>query len=124
MYGYSQAKNPSEPCSEIPRAVWFKMNDTETEIFIRSNYTIYERFMSEVQKFPTFMVIDIVEELDENVQNVIEMIQDLIKSLDENKNKEEISFWISQIVKLREDVFSHKRIHVRSCRKDSKKDRE
>ena len=80
--------------------------------------------MSNVQKFPTFMVVDILDELDGNVQKVIELIQDLIKSLDEIENNEEKSFLRSQIVKLREDVFSHKRIHVRSCGKDPKKDLE
>ena len=124
MNGPSQAMYPSEPFSEeIPNAVWFIMNDTETEVFIRDDDMVY-KFMSNVQKFPTFMVVDILDELDGNVQKVIELIQDLIKSLDEIENNEKKSFWRSQIIKLREDVFSHKRIHVRSCGKDPEKDRE
>ena len=59
MYSSSQAINNLDPCSEISRPVWFKMNYTESEIFIRSDYT-------DVQKYPTFMVIDIINELDEN----------------------------------------------------------
>ena len=48
--------------------------------------------MSNVQKFPTFMVVDILDELDGNVQKVIELIQDLIKSLDKIENNEEKNF--------------------------------
>ena len=62
------------------------------------------KFMSKYQKFPIFMVVDILDEVDGNVQRVIELVQDLIKSLDEIKNHEEKCFLRSQIVKLRQDV--------------------
>ena len=60
--------------------------------------------MSEVKAPPTGKVIDKLIKLAKTLPMGIELIQNLIKSLDEMKNKEEITFWNSQIMKLEEDV--------------------
>ena len=80
------------PClAKIPFKLWLKLNDPEYEVFRRSSNMIYD-FVSEV-KTPTGIVIDKLIKLDETLQNVIDLIQSLIKSLDKIKNKEEIAFW-------------------------------
>ena len=59
--------------------------------------------MSEVKAPPTGKVIDKLIKLAETLQMAIGLIKNLIKSLDEMKNKEEINFWNSQIMNLEED---------------------
>ena len=110
------------PClAKIPFKLWLKLNDPEYEVFRRSSNMIYD-FVSEVKTPPTGIVIDKLIKLDDTLQNVIDSIQNLIKSLDKMKNKEEITFWNSQITKLKRDVDDHIEIHVRSFHKDPEKD--
>ena len=107
----------------IPLKLWLKMNDPEDEIFRRSCKMI-NNFVSEVKAPPTEKVVDKLIKLDETLQNVIDLIRNLVKSLDKIKNKAEISFWNSQITKLKEDVDNQIEIHVESFEKDPEKDRE
>ena len=99
------------------------MNDSEDEIFRRSSHLLND-FVAEVKAPPTGIVIEKLIKLDETLQNVIDLIQNLIKSLDKIKNKEEITFWNSQIMKLEEDVGNQVQIHVESFEKDPENDRE
>ena len=98
------------------------MNDPEDKIFRRCCKMIND-FVSEVKASPTGKVVDKLINLDDALEDVIELIHNLIGSLDEIKNKEEIIFWDSQITKLREDVDDHIEIHVQSFLKDPEKDR-
>ena len=107
----------------IPLKLWLKMNDPEDEIFRRSCKMIND-FVSEVKAPPTGKVVDKLIKLDETLENVIELIHNLIKSLDKIKNKEEIAFWNTQVLKLEEDVDEHLKIHVESFQKNPEKDRE
>ena len=109
--------------AKIPLKVWLKMSDPEDEVFRKSCKMIND-FVSEVQVPPTGKVVDKLIKLDETLQNVIDLIQNLIKSLDKIKNKEEITFWNSQITKLEEDVDNQVKIHVESFEKDPENDRE
>ena len=99
------------------------MNDPEDEIFCRSSH-MFNDFVAEVKAPPTEIVIEKLIKLDETLQNGIDLIQNLIKSLDKIKNKEEITFWNSQITKLEEDVDNQVKIHVESFEKDPENDRE
>ena len=85
--------------AKIPFKLWLKLNDPEKEIFRRSSIMI-NHFVSEVKAPPTEKVIEKLIKLDETLQIAIELIQNLIKSLDEMKNKEEKTFLNSQIMKL------------------------
>ena len=80
--------------------------------------------MSEVKAPPTGKVIDKLIKLAKTLPMGIELIQNLIKSLDEMKNKEEITFWNSQIMKLEEELDNLIEILVRSFQKDPEKDHE
>ena len=67
------------PClAKIPFKLWLKLNDPEYEVFRRSSNMIYD-FVSEVKTPPTGIVIDKLIRLDETLQNVIDLIQNLIK---------------------------------------------
>ena len=73
--------------AKIPLKLWLKMNDPEDEIFRRSSH-MFNDFVAEVKAPPTGIVIEKLIKLDETLQNVIDLIQNLIKSLDKIKNKE------------------------------------
>ena len=105
--------------AKIPFKLWLKLNDPEKEIFRRSSIMI-NHFVSEVKVPPTEKVIEKLIKLDETLQIAIELIQNLIKSLDEKEK----TFWNSQIMKLEEDVDNLIEIHVRSFQKDPEKDHE
>ena len=117
MNDSSQEMNPSETIFGMAKSVFLIMNDLEDEIFLRNDDMVYD-FITEVKDIPNGKVIYMIEKLDKDVQKVIKLIQDLIKGLDVIVNKEEITFWNSQMVKLRGEVDCHKRIHVQSWRKD------
>ena len=104
--------------AKIPFKLWLKLNP-EKEVFRRSSIMI-NNFVSEVKVLPTEKDFDKLIKLDETLQIAIALIQNLIKSLDE----EEKTFWNSQIMKLEEDVDNLIEIHVRSFQKDPEKDRE
>ena len=89
--------------AKIPIKLWLKLNDPEYEIFRRSSH-MFNDFVSEVKVPTTGIVINKLIKLDETLQDVIELIQNHIKSLDEIKIEEEITFWKSQVTKLKEDV--------------------
>ena len=84
---------------------------------------IYD-FVSEVKAPPTGKNIDKLINLDEALEDVIQLIHNHIKSLDKIKNKGEITFWNSQVTKLKEDVDKYLEIHVGSFEKDPEKNRE
>ena len=109
--------------AKIPLKLWLKMNEPEDEIF-RKSCKMINNFVSEVKAPPTGKVIEKLIKLDETLEVVVDLIQNLAKSLDEIKNKEEITFWNSQITKLRKDVDKHIEIHVESFEKNSDNDRE
>ena len=109
--------------AKIPIKLWLKLNDREYEIFRTSSH-MFNDFIAEVKAPPTGIVIEKLIKLDETLQDVIELIQNHIKSLDEIKSKEEITFWNSQIMKLEEDVDNQVKIHVESFEKDPENDRE
>ena len=113
------------PClARIPFKLLLKlMNGPEYEIFHRSSNMIYD-FVSEVKAPPTGKVIDKLINLDEALEDVILLIHNHIKSLDKIKNKGEITFWNSQVTKLKEDVDKYLEIHVGSFEKDPEKNRE
>ena len=93
------------PClARVPFKLLLKlMNGPEYEIFHRGSNMIYD-FLSEVKAPPTGKVVDMLINLDETLEAVIKLIHNLIGSLDKIKNKEEITFWNSQMVKLRGDL--------------------
>ena len=109
--------------AKIPIKLWLKLNDPEYEIFRRSSH-MFNDFVCEVKAPTTGIVINKLIKLDETLQDVVELIQNHIKSLDEIKNKEEITYWDSQITKLEDDVDDQIKIHVESFQKDPVKDRE
>ena len=96
--------NPSNPklSSIVPKCL--KPEDPETEIFLR-NHDLLEGFMSDVKDSDGVYL----EEIDDTLQDMIELIQNLVASLDASENWKEISFWQSQIVRLERDVQFHSR---------------
>ena len=81
-----------------------KPEDPETEIFLR-NHDLLEGFMSDVKDSDGVYL----EEIDDILQDMIELILNLVASLDASENWKEISFWQSQIVRLKRDVHFHSR---------------
>ena len=95
---------PSNPkfSSIVPKCL--RSVDPETEIFLR-NQDLLEGFMSDV-KDP--YEVDL-EEIDDILQNMIELIQNLVASLNASENWKEATFWQSQIERLKRDVQFHSR---------------
>ena len=73
----------------IPLKLWLKMNEPEDEIF-RKSCKMINNFVSEFRAPPTGKVLDKLINLDVALEDVIELIHNLIKSLDKIKNKEKI----------------------------------
>ena len=94
--------NPSNTkfSSIIPKCL--KAEDPEAEIFLR-NHDLVEAFMSEIVHAEE---VDL-EEIDDILQDMIELIQNLIESLDASENRKEGLFWRSQIARLERDVQFH-----------------
>ena len=94
--------NPSNPkfSSIVPKCL--RSEDPETEIFLR-NQDLLEGFMSDI-KAPE--EVDL-EEIGDILQNMIELIENLVVSLDASKNWNEKTFWGSQIARLERDVQFH-----------------
>ena len=111
MYRSSQAMNLSKPCYRSAKDR-LKMMNLEKEIFLSSE-DLVDMYMSEVNLHPLHKL----REVDYDLLVVVRMIQNFIESLDEFENEDEVDFWKSQIVKLREDVECYKKIHL-SWRKD------
>ena len=65
--------------AKIPIKLWLKLNDREYEIFRTSSH-MFNDFVAEVKAPPTGIVIEKLIKLDETLQNVIDLIQNLIKS--------------------------------------------
>ena len=84
----------------IPKCL--KAEDPEAEIFLR-NQDLLDEFMSDV-KNPN--EVDL-EDIDDILQNMIELIQNLVASLDASGNWKETRFWRSQIARLERDVQFH-----------------
>ena len=87
MNDSSQEMNPSETIFGMAKSVFLIMNNLEDEIFLRNDDMVYD-FITEVKDIPNGKVIYTIEKIDEDVQKVIKLIQDLIKSLDVIVNKE------------------------------------
>ena len=82
--------NPSNAKFEciVPRCL--KSEDPEAEIFLRNHNLIpaIGNFMSERTKFWKY---------DDILQNMIELIQNLVVSLEASENWKEATFWQSQV---------------------------
>ena len=73
--------------AKIPIKLWLKLNDPEYEIFRRSSH-MFNDFVAEVKAPPTGIVIEKLIKLDETLQNVIDLIQNLIKSLKNSQTRD------------------------------------
>ena len=100
--------NPSYPkfSSIVPKCL--RSEDPEAEIFLR-NHDLVEAFMSEIDDPQE---VDL-EEIDDILQDMIELIRNLVASIDESENRKEALFWRSQIARLERDVQCS--VSLRNC---------